>query len=113
MALIYQNLRNNNPLPKYLIDGKLKMSAAFIFEIKGAKKDKIFNFLEGHFSVMGGPMDMIFGLFSETYVRLLKSITLPFFSKYSKSYNNLIVKSCLKFNGPLQKDELRWGSQII
>ena len=87
-------------MPKYLTDRKLKMSAVFIFEIKGAKKDKIFNFLKGRFSVMRGPMDMTFGVFSETYVRLLTSITSQFFSRYSKSYNNLNVKSCLKLNGP-------------
>ena len=57
------------------------MSAVFIFEIKGAKKDKIFNFLKGRFSVMGGLMDMIFGVFSETYVRLLTSITSQFLSR--------------------------------
>ena len=44
-------------------------------------------------------MDMIFGVFSENYVRLLNSIISEFFSKYSKSYNNLNVKSCLKLNG--------------
>ena len=55
------------------------MSAVFIFEIKNAKKDKIFNFLKGCFSVMGGPMDMIFGVFSANYVRLLKSIGGIFF----------------------------------
>ena len=33
------NIGNNKPLPKYLIDGKLKISAVFIFEIKDAKKD--------------------------------------------------------------------------
>ena len=49
-----QNFRNNKPLPKYLTDRKLKISAVFIFEIKGAKKDKIFNFLKGSFSVMRG-----------------------------------------------------------
>ena len=75
------------------------MSAVFNFEIKGAKKVKIFNFLKGCFSVMVGPMDMIFGVFLETYVRLLKSITSQFFSKYRKSYNNLNIKSCLKLNG--------------
>ena len=85
---------------KYLTDRKLKMSAVFIFEIKDAKKDNIFNFLKGSFSVMRGPMDMIFGVFSETYVRLLTSITSQFFSRYSKSYNNLNVKKCLKLNGP-------------
>ena len=51
------------------------MSAVFIFEVKGAKKDNIFNFSKGGFFVMGGPMDMNFDVFSDTYVRLLKSIT--------------------------------------
>ena len=36
------------------------MSAVFIFEIKGAKKDKFFNFLKDSFSVMRDLMDMIF-----------------------------------------------------
>ena len=49
------------------------MSAVFIFEIKGTKKDKIFNFLKGCFSVMGSTMDMILGVFSELYVRLSKT----------------------------------------
>ena len=59
-------------MTKYLIDGKLKMSGFFIFEIKRAKMDKIFNFLKDRFSVMSVPIDMIFGVFSETDVRLLK-----------------------------------------
>ena len=100
LTLISQNFRNNKPLPKYLTDRKLKMSAVFIFEIKDAKKDKIFNFLKGRFFVMGAPMDMIFDLFSDIYVRLPKSITSQFFSRYSKNYINLNVKSCLKLNGP-------------
>ena len=41
------------------------MSDVFIFEIKGAKKVKIVNFLKGSFSVMRGPMNMTFGVFSE------------------------------------------------
>ena len=61
------------------------MSAVFIFERKGAKKDTIFNFLKERFSVMSGPMDMIFGMFSETYVRLLKGITSKLYSRCSKS----------------------------
>ena len=65
---------------KYLTDKKLKMSS--FFEIKGAREEKIFKFLKGRFSVMGGPMDMIFGVFSEIYMRLLKSRILQFFSKY-------------------------------
>ena len=79
---------------------KLKMSALFLFEIKCTKKDKIFNFLQGYFSIMGGPMNMIFGMFSKTNARLLKSVILQSFSKYSKGYNNLNVKSGLKLNGP-------------
>ena len=76
------------------------MSGFFIFEIKRAKMDKIFNFLKDRFSVMSVPMNMIFGLFSETDVRLLKNIISQFFSKYSKSYNILNTKRCLKLNGP-------------
>ena len=76
------------------------MLAVFIFEIKGTKKDNIFNFLKGSFSVMRDPMDMIFSVFSETCVRLLTSITSQFFLRYSKSYNNLNVKKYLKLNDP-------------
>ena len=57
------------------------MSGFFIFEIKRAKMDKIFNFLKDRFSVMSGPVDMIFGVFSETDARLLKIIVMQFFSK--------------------------------
>ena len=42
---------------------------------------------------MGGPMDMIFGVLLETFLTLLKSLILQFFSKYSKSSNNLNVKN--------------------
>ena len=66
-------------MQKYLPDRKLKMSAVFIFEKKSAKKDNIFNFLKGSFSVMRGLMSMVFGVFSETYVRLLTSVTSQFF----------------------------------
>ena len=76
------------------------MSACFIFEIKRAKREKIFNFLKNRFSVMSGPMDMIFGVFSETNMRLLKHVILQFFSKYSKGFNILNVKSFLKLSGP-------------
>ena len=95
--------RNNKTLPKYSTDRKLKISVVSIFETKGAKKDKIFNFLKARFSVMVGPMNVVFSLFSETYVRLLKSITSEFFSRYSKMYNNLNVKSCFKTQRPLTK----------
>ena len=83
-----------------MTDRKLKMSAFFIFEIKDAKTDRIFNFLMGRFSVMSGPVDMVFSMFSKNNVRLLKYITSQFFSIYSKSYNILNAKSCLKLNGP-------------
>ena len=63
MILICQVFRHNKPLLKYLTNRKLKMSTVFIFEIKGAKKGKIFNFLKGRFFVMGDPMDIIFGVF--------------------------------------------------
>ena len=43
------------------------MSSDFIFEIKGTRKNKIFNFLKGRFSVIGGTMDMIFGVLSKKY----------------------------------------------
>ena len=80
------------------------MSALFIFEIKSTKKDKILNLLNGRFSVnlnlMGGPIDMIFGVFSETYMKLPKIVTSQFFSRHSKCYNNLNVKSCSILNGP-------------
>ena len=72
-----------------MTDRKLKISAFFIFRIKRAKIDKIFNFLKDCFSVMSGPMDMIF----ETNVTLLKNIISQFFSKYSKSYKISNVKS--------------------
>ena len=39
-----------------------------------------------------------FGVFLETYVRLLTTLTSLFFSIYSKSYDNLNAKSCLKLN---------------
>ena len=80
-------------------DGKLKMSTVFVLEIKGANNDKIFNFLNGRFSIMGGPMDMIFGVFLETIVRLLKRIISQFFSKYNKSYHILNATRYLKREG--------------
>ena len=75
------------------------MSDFLIFEIKRAKMNKIFSFLKDRFSVMSSPMDMIFGVFSETNVRLLKNIITQFFSNYSKSYNILNIKRSLKLNG--------------
>ena len=67
-----------------MTDRKLKMSAVFIFEIKGAKNYKILNFLKGSFSVMRGPIHMIFAVFSQTYMRLLISITSLFFEDIAK-----------------------------
>ena len=62
----------------------MKITAVFIFEIKGATKDKVFHFLKGIFSVMRGPMDMNFDTFSETYVRLPTGITSQFFPDIAK-----------------------------
>ena len=78
-----------------MIDRKLKTSGFFTFKIKRAKMDKIFNFLKDRFPVTSVPMDMIFGVFSEADVRLLKNIISQFLSKYSKDYNILNTKRCL------------------
>ena len=43
---------------------KIENASFSIFEIKRAKRDKIFDFLKDRFSVMSGPMHMIFGVFS-------------------------------------------------
>ena len=99
-SLLYIKFSETIKLPKYLTDKKLKISAVSISEIKGTKKDKIFHFFKSSFSVMHVPMDMIFGVFSETYARLLTSISSQFLSRYSKSYDNLDVKKCLKLNDP-------------
>ena len=50
------------------------MAAFFIFEMERAKTDRIFSFLKGRFSVMGGPMDIIFVVFSKINVKLLKEL---------------------------------------
>ena len=78
-------------MTKYLINGKLKTSGFFIFEIKRAKMDKIFNLLKDRFSVMSSPMDMIFGMFSNTNVRLLKNIISQFFSNFFKNIAKVIA----------------------
>ena len=62
-------------MPKYSTDCKLKMTAVFIFKIQGTRKDTIFNFLKGRYSVMSGPIDIIFSEFTETCVRLPKIIS--------------------------------------
>ena len=80
------------------------MLDVFIFERKSTKKDKIFNFLKDRFSVMDAPVNMIFGVLSETYVRLTKIITSRLFSRYNKSYTNLNVKRYLKLNGLSRKN---------
>ena len=75
------------------------MSTIFVLEIEVTKYDKVFNFLNSRFSVLVGPTDMIFGVFSEFIVNLLKGIILQFFSKYSKSYNIINAKAWLKLEG--------------
>ena len=61
------NIQNDKHYSKYLSYGKFKMSTIFVLEIKGSKNDKIFNFLNGRFTVMGGPMDTILGVFLKTF----------------------------------------------
>ena len=75
-----------------------------VLEIKGAKMKINFQFFKWSFIRMdsmeyGWTLDSILGLFSETIARLLKSIALQFFWKYSKSYNILNAKSRLKLEG--------------
>ena len=48
------------------------MSTIFILEIKDTKNNKIFNFLNDRFYVMGGPMGMIFGVFTESIVSIVR-----------------------------------------
>ena len=38
------------------------MSAFFVWQVKGAKDNKFFNFLNGRFFVTGDPMAMTFGM---------------------------------------------------
>ena len=85
----YQIFRNDKCLPKHLTDRKLNLLPFWDFELKGAKEDKIFKFLNRRFPVTRGPMDMILGVFLDTYMRLLQSVISQFFSKCSKSYNEL------------------------
>ena len=59
---------------------------------------------------MGGPKHMIFDVLLETYVKLLSGIILQFFSKYSKSYNNLNAKKMLKTQQLLKKKIDRLGA---
>ena len=49
-------------------------------------------FLRGLYFVMGGPIDMNFGVFWEISVGFLKWVVLKLFLKYSQSYVNLNVK---------------------
>ena len=78
MTVICKIFRKDELLPKYLIDGKLKISAVFIFEIMAGKVEKIFSVLNDRFYAMGCSMDMIFGIISEAYARFLESITWQF-----------------------------------
>ena len=66
------------------MDRKLKMSDFFIFEIKRAKTDEIFNFLKDRFSITSDPMEIIFGVFSETNKNLLQNMISPLLSKQQK-----------------------------
>ena len=52
------------------------------FEKGATKKHRFFIFLKGGYLVIGGPIDMNFGVFLETPVDLLKSVVLQLFPKY-------------------------------
>ena len=60
------------------------MSAFFIFEIKRAKMDKIFNFLKERSSVMSGPMDIIFDVFFRDWCEASKNIISQFSQNIAK-----------------------------
>ena len=62
------------------------------FEKGAAKKHKFFIFLKGRYFVMGGPIDMNFGVFWENPVDFLKSVVLQLFPKYSQSNAKVISK---------------------
>ena len=74
----------------------------FYFEERAAKKTQIFLFifLKSRYFIMGGIIDMNFGMFWETSVGFLKSVVLQFFPKYSQKYANFNVESRSKFNSP-------------
>ena len=108
MTNICQIFRNNECQQKELSNGKLKISAFLDLKIKCTKNDKISNFLNSYFSVMGGAMDMIFREFWETTARLLKSIILQLFWKYRKIYN-IKYQKLLKTQGHLIKRRIVLG----
>ena len=67
---------------------------------KSRKKTQFFYFfLKKNYLVMGGPTDLNFGVFWETFVGFLKTVVLELFPKYSQSHGNSNVKSRPKFNG--------------
>ena len=94
-----QNFRNNKPLPKYLTDRKLKISALFIFEIK-RQKGQNFQFFKWLFLRNGCPYGYDFWLVFRYLCEASKKYNFAIFSRYSKNFINLNVKSCLKLNGP-------------
>ena len=81
------------------------MSTIFVLEIKGGKYYKVFNFLNDPFSVMGDPMNIIFGVFRETIVSLLKSIISQFFLKIE----HVKCQKLLKTRGLLTKRQAILG----
>ena len=62
--------------------------------------DEFFNFLNGRYSVMDGPMDMRAGLFWEILMSFLKNIISQLWRKCSKTYDILNMKSSSEFNSP-------------
>ena len=98
----------NNNWPIYLNFSNMIKLCPNIWFIKNSKfqqfvfwkrsRQKFFIFLKGRYFVMGGPINMNFGVFWETPVDFLKSVVLQRFPKYIQSNVNLNVKNRAKFN---------------
>ena len=82
---------------------KIENVSLFYFWNKTRQNGQNFQFFKRPFLRNEWPYGYDLGLLSQTYMRLLKHIISQFFSKYSKSYNILNVKSCLKLNGRQKK----------
>ena len=74
---------------------KFSKCQQLVFWKRSRQKHKFVIFLKGRCFVMGGPIDMNFGVFWETPVDFPKSVVFP---KYNQSNVNLNVKNREKFN---------------
>ena len=91
---------HEKPLPIFLTNKKHSAICFTFFEKTSQKKcnsQKIFN---GSYFLLDCCRNMNFGLFWAVKLQFLKNVVGLVFSKQSESYNNLNVKSRLKFNTP-------------